>query len=106
MKGPDGAIQHADLAHKTGAVMLAPPSPQMGDKTPAELGGSPVTLYVYVENVDRIVRAARAAGGNVVDPPQDQFWGDRVALVIDPEGHRWCLATHVKDVAPEDMKPE
>lgn len=105
MNGPDGRIMHAEVVHKTGVVMIGPPNPQVGDKPPIEQGVSPVTMYVYVEDVDQTTETARMAGANVVAPPQDMFWGDRIATVVDLDGHRWCLATHVKDVKPEDMHP-
>jgi PhnB protein len=105
MNGPDGRIMHAEVVHKTGVIMLSPPNPQIGDKPPIEQGVSPVTMYVYVDDVDQTTETARMAGANVVSPPQDMFWGDRIATVVDLDGHRWCLATHVKDVKPEDMRP-
>lgn len=104
MKDPQGRLRHGEVQHNTGLVMLGEPMPEMGYKSPADVGGSPVSLYVYVENVDAITEAARAAGAKIVQEPKDQFYGDRTAEIVDPEGHRWSFATHFKDVKPEEMK--
>ncbi len=100
---PDGKIQHAELAHNTGVIMLGPESCEQKTTAPSTLKGSPVSLYVYVENVDAVTENARNAGGTVTEAPKDAFWGDRISCVTDPEGHSWCLATHVKDVSCEEM---
>lgn len=104
MPGPDGKTQHAELAHKDSVIMLGPECPEQSNhKSPSSLGGSPVSLYVYVEDVDALCERARAAGATVVEEPKDQFWGDRMCALVDPDGHNWAFATHVKDVSPEDM---
>jgi PhnB protein len=104
MKTDDGRLRHGEVEHHGGVIMIGEPQPEMGYKAPAEVGGSPVSLYVYVPDVDATVAAARAAGATIVSEPKDQFYGDRTCELTDPEGHRWCFATHVKDVDPADLK--
>jgi PhnB protein len=104
MPGPDGKIMHAEVAHGDCTVMFGRANPEMGYKAPSDFGGSPVTTYVYVKNVDSLTRQARTAGGNVVQEPTDQFWGDRTSVVSDPEGHTWCFATFKRLVPPEEIK--
>jgi PhnB protein len=86
--------------------MLADENPQMGQghTSAATMGGSPVSLYVYLPNVDEVVQRATAAGAKVLKPVQDQFYGDRSGFIQDPFGHLWGVATHVEDVSEEDMK--
>jgi PhnB protein len=84
-------------------VMLSDPFPQAETKSPKELGGSAVGLFMYVEDVDAVVQRAVDAGATVTMPVEDMFWGDRFGQVTDPFGHVWPIATHVEDVAPEDM---
>jgi PhnB protein len=98
---PDGTLGHAELTHKDSLIMLGPESQERGSLAPT--GPSPVTLYVYVENVDETTARAAGMGGNVAMPAADMFWGDRCSLVIDPEGHSWMLATHYKTMTPEEM---
>jgi PhnB protein len=103
MNGPDGKVGHAELAIGDGLIMLADPSPE-GAPTPKAVGGSPVTVMVYVEDVDAIFEKAIAAGADAITKPENQFYGDRAASFTDPFGHRWHIATHVEDVSPEDME--
>jgi PhnB protein len=103
MKTPDGRLRHGELEHGNGVIMMGEPTPEQG-KSPVELGGSPVSLYVYVPNVDVTARTAKDAGATVVKEPTDQAYGDRTCEIIDPEGHRWHFATHVKDVKPEELE--
>lgn len=103
MPGPGGVIVHAEMTHYDSCIMMGPENPQMGANAPQ--GPSPVTMYVYVENVDATASSAVANGGRMISPPEDKFWGDRCAIVLDIDGHSWMLATHVKDVSPEDMHP-
>jgi PhnB protein len=103
MPGPDGKIMHAELIHNDSPVMLGPENQEKGYLGPQ--GISPVTLYTYVENVDEVTNKASTGGAKIMQPPADQFWGDRCSIVVDPQGHIWMLATHVRDVAPEDMHP-
>ena len=92
--GPDGKAMHASLRHRRGAIMLGGTGPWKTMATPKTLGGSTAALYVYVADVDALVARAVAAGCTVVTPPTDEFWGDRCARVLDPEGHGWMFATH------------
>lgn len=99
----EGKIMHAELLHNDSLVMLGPENPQQGGLAPS--GPQSITLYTYVENVDEVTSRAATAGARVISPPGDMFWGDRVSIIVDPEGFTWWLATHIKDVSPEDMKP-
>ena len=101
---PDGRIGHADIRIGEGHVMLADASPEMGVKAPGAYGGTPVSLCVYVEDVDRLVEQAVAAGAKVIRPVADQFYGDRTAGLKDPFGHVWYFMTHVEDVTEEEMR--
>jgi PhnB protein len=100
---PQGPIMHAELEHEGHSIMLGPESPEMGGKSPGTLGGSPVTIMVYTRNVDAFHSRATAAGAKEVRPLQDQFWGDRTCALVDPDGHSWYVAQHMKDVTPEEM---
>jgi PhnB protein len=103
MQGPDGKISHAELEIGDSVLMLSDPFPQFSTKPPAELGGSSVGIFAYVEDVDAVVQQAVGAGATVAAEVADQFWGDRFGSVIDPFGHTWLLATHVEDVPPDEM---
>jgi PhnB protein len=102
--GPDGSIAHAEMSYEDVTLMLGPPSHEAGSKAPAAFGGSPVTLYVYCRDVDALFEKAKAAGVRVIEAPQDMFWGDRITRLEDPEGHRWCFATHRKNVSPKELE--
>ena len=102
--GPDGKVVHAEFKIGDSIVMLGEEMPQMGYRGPQGLGGSPVGLMIYVENVDQAFNKAIGAGGKVQKQVADQFYGDRSGTLIDPYGHMWTLATHKEDVAPEEMK--
>jgi PhnB protein len=104
MAGPDGKIGHADLVIGGGHIMLADASPDMVIRGPASFGGSPVSLCFYVEDVDRVVARAVAAGAKVTRPVADQFYGDRTGGLTDPFGHSWYVMTHVEDVSNEEME--
>jgi PhnB protein len=104
MPTPEGKIAHAELQLGTSRLMLASEYPEMGAKSPATLGGSPVGLYVYVEDADNGFARAVDAGAKVERPLQNQFYGDRSGTVRDPFGHQWTIATHVEDVSPEEME--
>jgi PhnB protein len=104
MPGPGDKIGHAEIEVGNSMVMLADANPQMGHKSPKALGGSPISLLLYVENADDTVKRATAAGAKVVRPVENQFYGDRMGGVEDPFGHLWYVATHVEDVSPEEMK--
>src|SRR3982751_3773517 len=102
MGGPGGKIGHAEL--KIGDSILMLSDERMGKRCPHSLGGSPVSIFVYVENVDSVFRQALEAGAQSDMPPTDMFWGDRFGKLTDPFGHLWALATHVEEVAPEEMQ--
>jgi PhnB protein len=96
-------VGHAEIRIGGGVVMLADEMPDMGHKSPQALGGTPVSLMFYVPDVDATFARAVAAGGKVIKPVQDQFYGDRSGTLADPFGHVWTVATHVEDVAPDEM---
>jgi len=104
MPGPGGQVMHAELKIGDSMIMLSDEHPQMGALGPQSVGGTPVTLHLYVENVDAVVQKAVAAGATLDQPVKDQFYGDRSGLLTDPFGHKWHVATHVEDVSPEDLK--
>ncbi len=107
MPVPDGdKLMHAQILIDGRAVMLTDDFPEFCDgasRSPKTLGGTPVTIHRYVEDCDAAVRQAEAAGATVVMPPADMFWGDRYAVVADPFGHSWSLATHVRDLSNEEI---
>ena len=106
MPGPDGKIGHAELQIGNSRVMLADENPSMGagHTSAATVGGSPVSLYVYLPDVDQVVQRATAEGAKVLKPVEDQFYGDRTGFIQDPFGHLWGVATHIEDVSPKDME--
>jgi PhnB protein len=103
MPGPDGKIGHAELAVGDSMIMLADETPQMGARSPRTIGGTPVLIYAYVDDVDAAFERAGAAGATTLQEVEDRFYGDRAGQLEDPFGHRWDLATHVEDVAPDEM---
>jgi len=104
MPTSDGSIGHAQIKIGNSVVMLTDESAQCGSFGPKTLKGTPVSLYLYVENADAAFERAVAAGATVVMPLADMFWGDRWGFVEDPFGHRWHIASHVRDVEPEEMQ--
>jgi PhnB protein len=104
MGGPDGRIGHAEVMIGESVIMLSDAYPEMGIVGPKALGGTPVTISVYVEDVDAAFERAVAAGATVARPLEDQFYGDRSGQFVDPFGHRWSIASHVEDVSPEEME--
>lgn len=104
MAAPSGKIGHAELQIGDSVVMLADEWPDMGALGPRTVGGTPVTLSVYVEDVDTIFRRALDAGATALREVADQFYGDRVGSFEDPFGHHWHVATHIEDVAPDEMQ--
>ena len=104
MAGPGGAIMHAEIKVGDSVIMLAEENPQWGATAPTTLGGSPVGLCLYFPDVDARFAAALANGAQVKRPVQDQFYGDRSGTVVDPFGHVWTVATHIEDVAPDEMR--
>ena len=104
MPGPDGKIGHAELELGDSLIMLADEYPEMGIRGPKAVGGTPVTISIYVEDADAVFDAAVAAGATVLRPVENQFYGDRTGQFEDPFGHRWSVATHVEDVPPDEME--
>ena len=104
MPGPNGMIAHAELQIGDSIVMLSDPFPQATTKPPNDLGGTTVSIFLYVEDVDEVFRQAVEAGATAAMQPEDQFWGDRFGSVVDPYGHAWGMATHVEDVPPDEME--
>ncbi|HEX3570031.1 MAG TPA: VOC family protein [Acidobacteriaceae bacterium] len=106
MPGPDGKIGHAELQIGNSRIMLADENPSMGagHTSAATVGGGPVSLYVYLPNVDQVIQRATAEGAKVLKPVEDQFYGDRTGFIQDPYGHLWGVATHIEDVSPKDME--
>jgi len=104
MPTPDGKIAHAELELGDSVIMIGEEAPGGTDPSPKTLGGSPVALFVYVDDVDDVFERALGAGAQSVQPPENHFCGDRVAMFDDPFGHRWNIATHVEDVPPGEME--
>ena len=100
---PDGKIGHAEIMIGDSTVMLADENPQMGARSPQTIGGSPAQFMIYVQDVDTAFPKAIKAGGTETRPLKDQFYGDRSGTLDDPFGFQWTLATHVEDVAPDEM---
>ena len=104
MPAPDGKIMHAMIQIGDSFVMMSDEFQAMGCKSPTSIGGTAVTLHLYVEDADQVFNQAVEAGAKVTMPIMDVFWGDRFGTVTDPFGHSWAIATHKKDVSPEEMK--
>ncbi len=104
MADPSGKVGHAELQFGDSRVMLADEFPEMGFLSPKTIGGTPVMMHLYVEDVDSIVPRAVAAGAKVTREVADQFYGDRGGQVEDPFGHKWYVATHKEDLAPEEIR--
>jgi PhnB protein len=104
MAAPDGRVAHAELQIGNSVVMLSDRFPQSACQTPKEIGGTTVAIFLFVEDVDAVVRAAADAGGTITMEPEDQFWGDRLGQVTDPFGHVWQIATRVEDLTPEEIE--
>lgn len=103
MGAPGGKVGHAELAIADSVIMLSDEYPDMDAVGPKTVGGTPVTLSVYVEDVDATFDRAVKAGAKVLRPVQNQFYGDRAGQFEDPFGHRWSVATHIEDVSPDEM---
>jgi len=104
MAAPGGRVGHAELRIGDSRIMLADEFPEMGARSPKAVGGSPVSLHLYVEDVDATVRQAIAAGAKEIRPVKDQFYGDRLGTVEDPFGHVWHISTHKEDVPADELK--
>jgi len=103
LDAPGGRIGHAELAIGGSVLMLADEHPEIGALGPRSVGGTPVGVMVYLPNVDVAVERAVAAGGKLVSPVENKFYGDRMATIEDPFGHKWYLSTHVEDVPPDEI---
>src|SRR3990172_4329233 len=93
-----------DVGGGDAIIMMSDEFPDMGAKSPKSIGGTPITIHLYVDNADTIFNQAVNAGAKVIMPIMDAFWGDRYGLVADPDGHSWAIATHKKDMSPEEMR--
>lgn len=102
--GPGGSIGHAEIKIGDSPIMLADEAPQMGYRSPVSFGGSPVSIMLYVQDVDKVVDRAVKAGAKLERPVADQFYGDRNGTIQDPFGHVWTIGTHKEDVSPEEMQ--
>jgi PhnB protein len=104
MPGPDGqSVMHAEIKIGDSIVFLADEFPGMPARSPKALGGTTVTITLYVADADKVFNQAVAAGATATMPPVDMFWGDRYGKVLDPFGHDWAIATHKEDVPPDEM---
>ncbi|HZY54906.1 MAG TPA: VOC family protein [Reyranella sp.] len=99
----DGKVGHAEITIGNSRLMLADEHPEVGALSPTTVGGTPVSLHLYVEDVDTLVTRAVAAGATVIRPVADQFYGDRLGGIADPFGHRWFIATHKEDLTREEL---
>jgi PhnB protein len=104
MSAPEDKVGHAELEIGNSVIMLADESPEMDARSPRTVGGSPVSLHVYVEDADATFERAVEAGAKTLQPVEDKFYGDRSGSFEDPFGHRWHVATHVEDVPPGEME--
>lgn len=97
-------VMHAEMKVGDSIIMLCDEFPEMGCKSPASLGGSPISIFLYVEDVDKAFKQATDAGCSVTMPLADMFWGDRYGRLKDPFGHEWAMGTHKEDLTPEEIK--
>jgi PhnB protein len=104
MDGPNGQVGHAELQIGDSRIMLADENPQMGHRSAETIGASPVSLYAYFPDCDKVVEKAVAEGAKIERPVEDQFYGDRSGFIRDPFGHFWGVATHKEDVSPQELE--
>ena len=104
MDGPNGTVGHAEIEIDGSVIMLADEFPDMGYRSPQSIGATPVSLHLYVKDVDDCFNRAVAAGAKAMRPVQDQFYGDRSGTVEDPFGHVWTISTHKEDLSPEELQ--
>jgi PhnB protein len=104
MDGPNGTVGHAEIEIDGSAIMLADEFPDMGYRSPQSIGATPVSLHLYVKDVDDCFNRAVAAGAKSMRPVEDQFYGDRSGTVEDPFGHVWTISTHKEDLTPEELQ--
>ena len=102
--GPDGTVAHALMMIGPAMIMIEGEWPTLASRAPKPDGSSPVVMYVYVEDVDQTVERAIAAGGHVLIPATNQFWGDRTARIMDPSGHVWTVATRIEETSEQERK--
>jgi len=104
MPQSDGRLGHAEIAIGKAKIMLADEFPEIGFRSPLTIGGTPVVLHIYIDDVDAMVKRAEAAGSSIDRPPSNEFYGDRIAQLTDPYSHRWSFATRIEDVTPGEMQ--
>lgn len=104
INGPDGKPMHAELTLRGTVLMLGPESAAMGRRTAKSIGAAPATLYIYVENVDKVIEKATKLGATSRGPVMDMFWGDRCGTVADPDGYSWMIGTHKAEPTAKEMK--
>lgn len=104
MKDVDGSVKHAELQLGDTRIMLADECPEMNARSPQTLGGSPISIHLYVPHVDAVIKRAISAGAILVRPVADMYYGDRTGGIMDPFGHIWFVSTHIEDVTPAEIK--
>lgn len=104
LPGPDGKLIHACLRIGDSPIMLVDEFPECQSLGPKSLQGSPVTMHLYIEDADAVFDRAVAAGASIKMPLEDTFWGDRYGVIEDPFGHHWSIATHIRDLSPEEIQ--
>jgi PhnB protein len=104
MDGPGGKIMHAEVKIGDSMIMLADEFPEMDALSPQTVGGTPISLMLYLEDCDAVVARAVSAGAKLLRPVQNQFYGDRSGTIADPFGHKWTIATHLEDLTPEEIR--
>ena len=104
MNGPDGKPIHAELTLRGTTLMLGPENPALGKRSAKTLGSSPASLFLYVENVDKVVAKAASLGATAQGQVTDMFWGDRCGMVVDPDGYGWMVGTHKAEPSTREMK--
>lgn len=103
LASPDGKIGHAEIEIGTSRIMLADEAPEFMARAPAAFGGSPISLHLYIADVDAVLARAAAAGGTIRTPAENKFYGDRMGVLVDPFGHVWYVSTHIEDVSEADI---
>jgi PhnB protein len=103
LETPDGKVMHAEIKIGDSPIMMTDENPECDSRSPQTIGGTAVSIMLYVEDVDTVVNRALAAGAKLLMPVEDQFWGDRCGTIADPFGHKWTVATHTEDVSPEEI---
>jgi PhnB protein len=104
MDRPDGKVAHAELKIGDSKIMLGDPCPEKGAFSPQRLNSCPISIHLYVKNVDAVVKSAVKAGAKLTRPVENMFYGDRSAMLADPYYHHWCVSTHIEDVSPAKLK--